>query len=68
MAYIPKPAGSGATQETLIVPKGTLINSGASNAAQLWPWLRLHCHTVQPAERTDCRNCGAPKPAPAIQS
>jgi len=28
-----------------------------------WPWLRLHCHTVQPADRTDCRNCGAPKPA-----
>lgn len=33
-----------------------------------WPWLCLHCHTVQPAERTDCRNCGAPKPAPEIQS
>lgn len=27
-----------------------------------FPWLCLHCHTVQPADRTDCRNCGAPKP------
>lgn len=27
-----------------------------------WPWLCLHCHTVQSADRTDCRNCGAPKP------
>ena len=32
-----------------------------------WPWLCLHCHTVQPADRTDCRNCGAPKPTPEAQ-
>ena len=67
MAYIPRPAGSGATQETLIVPKGTLINSEASNAAQLWAWLCLHCHTVQPADKVACCNCGAPKPQQEAQ-
>ena len=27
-----------------------------------YSWLCLYCHTVQPASRDDCRNCGAPKP------
>ena len=27
-----------------------------------WPWLCLYCHTVQPADKTACCNCGAPKP------
>lgn len=26
-------------------------------------WLCFYCHTVQDAERTGCRNCGAPHPA-----
>ena len=29
---------------------------------RLPPWLCEHCRTVQPAERVDCRNCGASKP------
>lgn len=38
--------------------------------AKLWadivrysPWLCPYCHSTQTPERTDCRNCGAPKSA-----
>jgi len=33
-----------------------------SEYVRLLPWLCEHCRTVQPAERVDCRNCGASKP------
>ena len=33
----------------------------------LWAWLCLHCHTVQPADKVACCNCGAPKPQQEAQ-
>lgn len=48
-------------------PAWTRGDKGHLQYHRPWPWLCLHCHTVQPAERTDCCNCGAPKPTPEAQ-
>jgi len=45
------------------------IEIGEVQAAQIreyirrLPWLCPYCRTGQQADRTDCRNCGAPKSA-----
>ena len=66
MAYIPAPARSSEPPAAL-PPAWERDDHGHLQYRRPWPWLCLHCHTVQSAERTDCRNCGAPKPTPEAQ-
>jgi hypothetical protein len=47
-------------------PKMTMRRDGVvtdlTQHMAAYGWLCLYCHTVQPASRDDCCNCGASKP------
>jgi len=51
-ALVPLPIPASATRSTSMSVKTEIV---------LPRWLCLYCHTVQPGDRADCCNCGAPR-------